>query len=69
MNACRHKPVSASHNRAVLSNDALWEVRDEEREERNTVLREDLRGDELMALGNLRRTPAYSGDPVSVTLE
>ena len=68
MNACRHKPVSASHNRAVLSKDALWGSKGE-REERKAVLTKDPRGDKLMAFGNLRRTPAYSSDPVSVTLE
>ena len=40
-----------------------------EREERKAALKENPRGDELMALGNLRGTPAYSSNPVSMTLE
>ena len=31
--------------------------------------RENLRGDELVALGNFGGTPAYSGNPVSMALE
>lgn len=66
MNTCRHTPVSASHNRAVLSNDALWEVK---REHEGAALRENPRGDELVALTNLGGTPAYPGNPVSMALE
>jgi hypothetical protein len=39
------------------------------REGQSFALKENLRGNELVALGNLGGTPAYSGNPVSMALE
>lgn len=52
----------------MLSNDALWELK-RECEERGAALRENPRGDELVALSNLGGTPAYPGNPVSMAIE
>jgi hypothetical protein len=49
----------------VASNDALHTVSSE----RRTKLEKYARRDELMAVRQLHRAPAYSCDPIAVTLE
>jgi hypothetical protein len=56
--------VSASQRRAVASNDALHIISSE-----RSRLEIYSRSDELMAVSQLHRAPAYSCDPVAVTLE
>lgn len=49
----------------MVSNDALHIVSSGDRNKS----KECVRRDELMAVSQLHRTPAYSGDPITVTLE
>ena len=56
--------MSASQSRAVASNDALHRVSDE-----RSKLKEHIRRNELMTVGQLHGTPTYSGDPIAVTLK
>ena len=56
--------MSASQSRAVASNDALHKVSDE-----RNKLKEHIRCNELMTIGQLHGAPTYTGDPISVTLE